>query len=167
MSCGDTHDAKPSASNSHSNVAPVSVEENSNVALVAFVRLAGFRSMVVSGATVSTVHVACPGVGSTLSAASIARTANVCTACARPLYEAGEAQSVKGAASREHSKRAPGSLANEIDADVDATKPLGADASVVSGGVVSAAGGIVSTCVAAALPVAEAVIVGEPGCVSR
>src|SRR5918992_56937 len=121
----------------------------------------------VSGAIVSTVHLACAGEASTFPAASIARTSNAWAPCARPLYEAGDAHSANAAPSSEHSKRESGSLENEIAAVVDAIEPLGADAIEVSGGVVSAAAVIVATCAAATLPAAEAVIVGEPGSVSR
>ena len=41
--------------------------------------------IVVSGAVVSTVNVRVAGVASTLPAASIARTANVCSPAARPV----------------------------------------------------------------------------------
>ena len=43
----------------------------------------GPESIVVSGATVSTVKVRVAGVASTLPAASLARTSNVCAPCAR------------------------------------------------------------------------------------
>jgi translation elongation factor TU len=50
-----------------------------------FVTPAGPESIVVSGAIVSTVNVRVAGVASVFPAASVARTANVCEPCARPV----------------------------------------------------------------------------------
>ena len=60
-------------------------DENSKVAVVSVVVPTGpDASRVVSGATVSTVHVRLAGVGSTLPAASFACTENVCEPWPRP-----------------------------------------------------------------------------------
>ena len=80
--CGEVHVAyvpvaEPGPSSLHWNVTPISVPENVNwVALVLIVPL-GPVLIVVSGVVVSTVKDRVAGVGSTLPAASIARTENV------------------------------------------------------------------------------------------
>ena len=68
----------------HSYVTGLSFEEKSNVAVVEFVATGGALTMVVSGGVASTVHVRDAGVGSTLPAASTARTNSVCEPSARP-----------------------------------------------------------------------------------
>ncbi|MFP2964290.1 hypothetical protein ACLEPN_42955 [Myxococcus sp. 1LA] len=70
----------------HWYVTGLSFELKSNVAVVAFVTAAGPLTMVVSGAVASTVHVRVAGVGSTLPAASTARTARVCSPSSSPVY---------------------------------------------------------------------------------
>ena len=67
---------------------PASVEPNVNVALVLLTEPVGPAVIVVSGATVSTVHVREAGEASVLPAASVARTWKVCDA----LREAGVAR---------------------------------------------------------------------------
>ncbi len=69
---GDVQAAKPAASRSHSNVAPVSGDVNVKLALVEFVALAGAAEIVVSGGVVSTVQVNIAGVASLLPALSTA-----------------------------------------------------------------------------------------------
>ena len=71
------------ASRRHSNVEPVSELENVNVAVATPIVPVGPESIVVFGAAVSTVNVRVAGVASTLPAASVARTANVCSPAAR------------------------------------------------------------------------------------
>ena len=105
------------------------------------------------------------GVGSTFPAASIARTLIVCDALDRLPYVAGEVQGVQAPQSSEHWNVALSVAVNQNVADFGA----GLDHCVndVSGGVVSGGGAIVATCIAATFPAAEAVIIGEPGSVSR
>ena len=64
---------------------PASVEENVNVAEVLATVPDGPAVIVVSGATVSTVHVRVAGVASVFPAASVARTRKVCEPWARPV----------------------------------------------------------------------------------
>jgi hypothetical protein len=61
----------------HSNVAPVSVEENVYEGEATFVVPAGPVLIVVSGAVVSTVNARVAGLASTLPTPSVARTENV------------------------------------------------------------------------------------------
>jgi hypothetical protein len=79
---GDVHAAKAPASTRHSNVDPVSVDVNSNVAVVEVTEPDGPLVIVVSGGVVSaggeTVHVREAGVESVFPAASFARTSKVC-----------------------------------------------------------------------------------------
>ena len=72
--------------------------------------IAGFEVKDTDGFTVSTVQPWIAGVGSTLPAASFARTANVWGPFARALRVAGEVQAAKVAASWEHSKVLPASV---------------------------------------------------------
>src|SRR5262249_40397788 len=90
----------------------------------------------ISGATVSTVHDAVAGDGSSCPAASVARTANVCGPCARPVSAAGEVHAVSGAPSRLQPNVEPGSL--DVDdrlAVAIGSVPLGPAVIAVSGGV--------------------------------
>ena len=71
-----------------------------------------------------------------LPAASTARTSNVWLPSARPEYEAGEAQTTKGAASTRHSKVEPASLEEkEKLTEAVSTVPDGPESMAVSGGV--------------------------------
>src|SRR5258706_10697200 len=83
--CGVVQAAKAAPSREHSKVALPSFDVKVKVALVELVAAAGCPVMVVSGATVSTVHENVAGVGSTLPAESVARTWKVWPPCARPL----------------------------------------------------------------------------------
>jgi hypothetical protein len=74
---GEVQTLKALPSRLHSNVAPASSEEKAKVAEALFVRDAGFVSMVVFGAPVSTLQVRLAGVLSALPAASFARTEKV------------------------------------------------------------------------------------------
>jgi hypothetical protein len=65
-------------SSAHSKLEPVSLAENSKLALVLVVVGGGPKLMVVCGAVVSTVHVKVAGVGSAFPARSTARTSKVC-----------------------------------------------------------------------------------------
>ena len=69
----------------HSNVEGVSPDVNAHVGVVSLVAPLGPPVIVVSGATVSTVHVRVAGVASTLPTASRARTWNVCEPCDSPV----------------------------------------------------------------------------------
>ena len=68
----------------HSKVEPDSVEVKANVAVLDETVPVGPLVIEVFGATLSTVHVRVAGVASTLPAASLARTENVCEPFARP-----------------------------------------------------------------------------------
>ena len=75
---------KPPPSSSHSKVEPPCVEENVNVAPVAFVGSFGVEPMDVFGGVVSTVHVNWAGEASVLPATSVARTLKVWLSSERP-----------------------------------------------------------------------------------
>jgi hypothetical protein len=83
------------------------------------------------------VHVRDAGVGSTLAAASIARTWNVCEPSARDEYDCGDEHAAQVAPSSEHSKVAVSVAVNERLAEWDVVVPDGPSVIVVSGGVVS------------------------------
>jgi hypothetical protein len=114
----------------HSNVAPASSAPNVNVGVVSLVRFGGPASPVIAGPVTSTVKARAAGVGSTLPAASRARTAKVCGPSGT-LGAYGEVQALNAPPSIAHSN-VPGSL----DVNVKGGPP---SSSVVSGGVVSAA----------------------------
>src|SRR5688500_17970426 len=95
---------------------------------------AGPAVMVVSGATRSIVQLWLAGDGSTLPAASTARTTNECGPSSRLNRSVGEAQRTSGPASIEHWKVAPAS-----DEKANRAVPLfvswaGASSRLVSGG---------------------------------
>ena len=95
------------------------------------------------GATVSTVHVAVAGEASVLPASSVAATLTLWRPSARPESSSGDAQSAAAPPSTTQLNVAGVSVAeNVIDADADATVPLGAEM-VVSGGVRSGAAAVV------------------------
>jgi hypothetical protein len=73
------------ASSLHSNVEPVSEEENSKVALVELESAGAPESIVVWGSVVSTVQVRLAPVGSWFPAGSVALTVNVCEPSGRPV----------------------------------------------------------------------------------
>ena len=140
--CGDVHAAYVPApagvSRRHSNVAPGSLV-NVNVCVVAVIGPDGPPVMVVSGAgaTTATVNVRVAGVASTLPAASLARTANVCWPSARFVYACGDVLVANAAPSRRHSNVAPGSLVKANDAELEVMVPVGPLVIVVSGAAVS------------------------------
>ena len=80
---GEVHAANAAESSEHWNVEPVSVETNSNVALVLVVVAGGPELTTVCGAVWSIVHVYSAGDASALPAASFARTRKVCEPAAR------------------------------------------------------------------------------------
>ena len=86
---GSVHATNGPPSRLHSYVTGLSFEEKSNVAVVEFVAAGGPLTIVVSGGVPSTVHVRDAGVGSTLPAASTARTSKVCEPSARPVKVTG------------------------------------------------------------------------------
>ena len=73
----DVHDVHAPPSTRHSNVEPAWLDENANVGVASPVRPDGPLSIVVCGATVSTVKPREAGVASTFPAGSVARTSNV------------------------------------------------------------------------------------------
>ena len=81
---GVEQEEKPPPSISHSKVEAPSVDENVKFALAELEGSVGFESMVVLGATVSTVHVYCAGEASVFPAASVARTLKVWLPSERP-----------------------------------------------------------------------------------
>jgi hypothetical protein len=114
--------------------------ENVNVAVVLSVVAGGPESIVVSGATVSTVHVRSAEVASVFPARSRACTRNVWGPWPRPEYEADEdvVHVPNGASSSEHSKVLPDSFDEKVKlADVLPEKGLGPESIVVTGAVVS------------------------------
>jgi hypothetical protein len=82
---GEEQLVKLPESSLHSKVAPGSSEDNTNVAELEAVVPLGPESIVVSGAVASIVHVRVAGLESTLPAASIALTVNVCAPSDRPV----------------------------------------------------------------------------------
>jgi hypothetical protein len=70
---------------------------------VLVVTASGADSIAVSGACRSIVHACVAGLESTLPAASVARTRNVCAPAARPVRSTGEVQAENGAPSSEQS----------------------------------------------------------------
>ena len=86
----------------------------------------------------STVQVRVASVGSTLPAASVARTEKVCAPWASPVSARGEVQVCQAPSSSLHSKVEPASVElNEMLALVEATVPVGPEPIVVSGATVS------------------------------
>ena len=100
--CGDVHPANAPRTIRHSNVAPDSLDAEREQR-----RSAHFD--VVSGGIVSTVNVRVAGVGSTLPAASRARTANVYSPSASAPRLCGDVHAANAAASSRHSNVAPAS----------------------------------------------------------
>ena len=98
---GEVQEPYEPESSAHSNVAPGSFEENTKVAVVRAVVVAGPSSIVVSGAR-SIVQAWVAGLASVLPAASVARTRSVWSPAARPVYSAGELQGSYRALSSEH-----------------------------------------------------------------
>lgn len=79
------HAVNAAPSSEHSNVEPLSVESNVNVAEVVLTEPVGPVRMFVSGGVVSTVQVRSAGVWSVFPAVSVAFTENVCGPSAKPL----------------------------------------------------------------------------------
>ena len=117
---------------------PGSLAENEKLALVAFVGFEGAVSMVVLGGVVSTTQERVAGVGSTLPAASMALTPNVCELSLRLEYARGDVQAEYATPSRLHSNVDPASLEEKLTlAEVEFVAAGGADVIVVSGGTSS------------------------------
>src|SRR3954471_20304039 len=102
-------------------------------------------AITVSGATVSTVNSVVAGVGSTLPAASLARTENEYPPSARPSWRCGDTHAAHGCCappgpSSSHWNREPASVAVKASVTLDeAIAPCGAEVIAVFGGVVSTA----------------------------
>jgi hypothetical protein len=125
-------------SRAHSNVAVASGEVKLKLAVVALVVAAGLAVMLVSGATVSTVHVKLAGVPSTFPAASLARTLNVCEPSTSVEYGFGLVQAVNAGVSRAHSNEAVASGdVNEKLAELAVVTAAGLAVMFVSGATVS------------------------------
>ena len=149
--CGELQAVSAAESTRHSNVA-LDSEENSNVGVESPVSPLAPVSMVVSGGVVSIVQVWLAGVGSTLSAASMARTSNVCGPSTRSAKCLGASQGAKPPAaslSRRHSNRVcPAEVVSSLAMKPKLAEELllkagGLIVSAVSGGVVS--GSVVSS----------------------
>ena len=82
---------------------PGSEAANSKLAVLCEVGVAGPLTTSVSGGAVSTVQVYSAGVGSTLPAASTARTISMCSPSTRPVNVTGLVQGAKLLPSRLHS----------------------------------------------------------------
>ncbi len=137
MRLGDEHVANAAVSTRHSNRAPVSLDVNTCVTVLALMP-DGPDVIVVFGTDVSTVHVRVAGDASMLPATSTALTANVCAPSARPPNATGVEQAAKLAASSLHSNATPVSVdENAKLADVALTDPVGPAVSVVDGAVTS------------------------------
>ena len=138
MVSGEVQLANVPASISHSSVEPASVEVNENVGVESVVVPVGPDVMVVSGAVVSTVKARLAGEASTLPAASIARTSNVCGPSLSADVVNGVVQAAKVPASTRHWKVESAWL--EVKENVGVLSFVGPDGPaviVVSGGVVS------------------------------
>src|SRR3954468_23025776 len=92
-----------------------------------------------AGGGACTVHVRDAGDASTLPAASVARTSNVCAPTATPLKSRGDVHAPHTPASRRHSNVAASLAPNVKLAVVAVTVPDGPPVIVVSGAVVSTA----------------------------
>src|SRR5918999_2217084 len=147
--CGEAQPLHAPPSREHWNDEPASLDENSNVAVVAEVEPVGPLSMVVSGAVVSgtIVHVRFAADWSTLPLASTALTRNSCSPSARLKYDLGEAQAPNAPPSSEHSKLEPVSLEENVNAALGSVvEPCGPASSVVSGAVKSGEPKVSTSC---------------------
>ena len=121
-----------------------------NVALLLVVGDAGAPApSVVSGATVSAItrQVCCAGEPSTLPAGSVARTRRSWLPTDRPLSCLGDVQAVKAPPSSEHSNVENSWLDEKpIDALVLSVSASGPESIVVSGGVLSGAPKVTTSC---------------------
>ena len=121
----------------HSKVEPVSVEVNAKVGVVSLVGFGGPLVIVVFGAVMSIVNVCEAGVGSTLPAASMARTSNVCVPAASVAGVKGTCRPRSAAVSMRHWNVEPASV--EVNAKVGVVSLVGSGPAVivVSGAMVS------------------------------
>ncbi len=103
--------ANAPASTRHWNVDPASVAVKENVGVLSLVVPVGPAVIVVSGAVVSTVNDRLAGVWSVLSAASVARTSNVCAPSESAAVVNGVVQEANAPASTRHSNVDPASVA--------------------------------------------------------
>jgi hypothetical protein len=106
------------------------------LAFVLWVVAGGPSSIVVSGATVSTVKARLAG-PPVLPAASAARTSKVCAPSASVAVVCGDEQSASAAASTRHWKLAPASLENDSVGVESFVSPSGPEPIVVTGPTVS------------------------------
>jgi hypothetical protein len=136
---GEEQDANAAPSSEHSKLDPVSVDVNSNCAVVLDVVAGGPAVIVVWGATVSTVMLRPAGLASTFPAESIARTSKVCAPWVSVDVVWGEEQGANDAESTRHWKVDVSLAVNSYVGVVSFVGPLGPAVMVVSGGVVSAA----------------------------
>ena len=138
IASGELHASNDPVSILHANVLPGSLEENVMSTGPAGVSPLGPATIVVSGATVSTVHSRRAWVWSVLLAASTARTSNVCAPCGRSELTAGDEQLANTPVSSLHSNDDPVSVdVNAKDADVADVGPCGPPVIDVSGPSVS------------------------------
>ena len=134
---GDVHGANASVPRRHSNV-PGSDAVNVNCGVVTLIVPVGPDSIVVSGAAVSIVNIREAGVGSTLPAASVARTVNACVPSASVPRFRGDEHGWNVPVSSRHSNVDPDSLAENVNTGaLLLVVPVGPVLIVVSGAVVS------------------------------
>jgi hypothetical protein len=130
------------------NVEPDSLAVNANVGVASLVVPPGLELIVVFGAVVSagvvsTVNVDVAGLASVLPAPSVARTENVWLPSASVLAVYGLVQLVQLPLSIRHANVEPDSVEVNAKAGVASlVVPLGLELMLVSGGVVSAGGGV-------------------------
>ena len=145
--------AQAPVSSLHSKVDPDSVEVNANEAVVADVVPVGPELIVVSGGVVSagggvvvsTVNERVAGEASVFPATSVARTETLCAPSLRAAVVHGLVQSAQAPESTRHSKTEFASVAvNAKVGELSLVVPVGPDVIVVSGGVVSGGGAVLT-----------------------
>ena len=135
---GDAQVLKAAPSRLHSNVAPDLLDEKVNVTELSLTAPDGPEVIVVSTGA-STVQVLLAGVASMLPAPSLARAWKLWLPSAKPAYTFGDAQVLKAALSKLHSKVELVSLDEKLNvAELLLAVPDGPESIWVSGGVVSA-----------------------------
>src|SRR5688500_13623723 len=129
---GHAENARPSRL--HWNVAPTSVAEKENVAVLLRVTDGGCSTRSVPGGRVSTLQCRTAAVAAALPASSRARTRSVCVPASRPERTRLDEQLAKVAPSREQRKPTPDSVATRVKRAVRPVAPPGPRITV-SGGV--------------------------------
>src|SRR5918992_1319946 len=99
---GEEHGAHSAPSKAHSNVEPGWFASNVKIAFSWSLNAGGFDVNVVTGGATTSTMISI-GVGSALSARSIARIRNTCGPISRPSRDSGELHDVHGSKSSWHS----------------------------------------------------------------